>query len=183
MPSATDGFPMLTLNKRAYVFGGNIRMAVYAFEPTTSLWTTLAPMPAGLLLHRAVATVVDKSVLVCGGLALDSPAQSACYTYTVGADVWTQAAHMNTARYAHGMSVYKGMPDRVAFLNADNVHVLQVVCSCTVVGMRTTRIYRRWRRIRRTTLGTHCQRPCLRRTHILHLYNCRDYFHTLQLKM
>ena len=47
----------------------------------------------------------------CGGTVTDllATAQSACYTYSASADVWTPtAANMNTARCQHGMALYKG---------------------------------------------------------------------------
>jgi hypothetical protein len=78
-------------------------------------------MPKALQYHTAVmietrgtsGDVVENSVttaLVCGGattFTADS-AQSACYSYAPDGDAWTNALSLKTARWAHGMAVYKG---------------------------------------------------------------------------
>lgn len=49
------------------------------------------------------------SALICGGLSTleyNSSAQAACYMFTN--NMWTTVASLTTARYGHGMAVYKG---------------------------------------------------------------------------
>ena len=63
--------------------------------------------------HTAVATIATgqgnwSTALVCGGTNESVVALSACYAYSIEADVWMLAAPLNTARWFHGMAVYKG---------------------------------------------------------------------------
>ncbi|CAM6001377.1 unnamed protein product [Sphagnum balticum] len=65
-------------------------------------------MPVPLWWHSAVAIDADTTALVCGGQtsAFANTTQSACYAFSLLTGVWTLAAPMNTARYAHGMQEY-----------------------------------------------------------------------------
>jgi hypothetical protein len=62
-------------------------------------------MQQAVYYHSAVALDTN-TALVCGGMY--TTAQSQCFSYAAEADVWSPAAQMNTARYGHGMAVYKG---------------------------------------------------------------------------
>jgi N-acetylneuraminic acid mutarotase len=58
LPAIVDHFPMLTLNGRPYVFGGDndtITMnTVYAYDSAKKMWNVRAPMPTALSAHTAV---------------------------------------------------------------------------------------------------------------------------------
>ena len=63
---------------------------------------------ASLLITAAVALdTAGDTALVSGGLVVVG-VQSTCYSYVAATDVWSDAAPLTTARYMHGMSVYKG---------------------------------------------------------------------------
>jgi len=112
LPVAMYSFSMITLQARAVVFGGRqagniIADTVYTFN--SSGWTSRASMFQPLWLHTAVA-LNDSCALVCGGQVSTSAgsAQSACYTYSSTMDAWASTnAQLNTARWAHGMVMYK----------------------------------------------------------------------------
>lgn len=83
---------------------------VYTFKD--SAWRTRALMPQALATHAAVG--VDYSTaIVCGGKNRGNQVQSACYLYRVKTNSWLAMPAMNAARYAHGMTVYNGMPCNV----------------------------------------------------------------------
>jgi hypothetical protein len=121
MPAVIDSFPMITLQGRPFVFGGQsqnetlepvtfyIKLnTVYIFDTAKGVWSSRADMPVALQQHNAVATN-NTTGLVCGGIQRFSAIQSACYAYSSNEDVWSSAAPMNTARRMHGMAVYKGV--------------------------------------------------------------------------
>jgi N-acetylneuraminic acid mutarotase len=106
------GFPMLTLYKRPYVFGGygNFNGAVntvYTFE--TGVWSSRANMTQAIAWHTAVAFDTD-TALVCGGKKSNdlTTAQTACNTYKAATNAWTKSADMTAPRWGHGMTMYKG---------------------------------------------------------------------------
>jgi hypothetical protein len=113
LPVAMYSFTMITLQTRPFVFGGRqanniIANTVYTFDSAS--WISRASMLQPLWLHTAVA-LNDSCALVCGGEKSDSAgsAQSACYTYSSTMDAWASTnAQLNTARWAHGMAMYKG---------------------------------------------------------------------------
>jgi hypothetical protein len=114
---------MLTLNSVPFVFGGaqgqnGIRQnKVYMLSQ--GVWTLQSPgMPQPLHSHSAVA-VTDtlntntQSALVCGGVTdygtkVQSTPMCNLYSPAKTSTQWTAVVAMNTARYGHGMAVYKG---------------------------------------------------------------------------
>jgi len=140
LPLAIEFFPMITLHGRPFVFGGctednndgcnRVSNTVYTFD-TSGVWSARASLPVGLHFHTAVANDTLDTALVCGGLTGALYVQSACYTYSLTANAWTQAASLNTARYGHGMAVYKGTKRNCFHL----IVCVQVACLCLVVMM------------------------------------------------
>ena len=110
LPVALAYFPMITLLTRPYVFGGQtssgVVNTVYTFDRANA-WATRTPMERAVFAHTAVALDTN-TTLVCGGIS-NSGVQSACFSYAAAKDVWSPAAQMITARYEHGMAVYKGL--------------------------------------------------------------------------
>jgi hypothetical protein len=110
LPVAMNQFPMINLHTRPYVFGGDasdvIVNTVYTFDASNA-WATRTPMERAVYLHTAL-TLDTNTALVCGG-SNGSAAQSECFSYAATEDVWSPAAQMITARYLHGMAVYKGL--------------------------------------------------------------------------
>ncbi|CAM6004282.1 unnamed protein product [Sphagnum balticum] len=110
LPVALTSFPMITLHTRPYVFGGHAGSVevntVYTLD-TSNAWATRAPMEEAVNSHTAVALDTN-TALVCGGYN-GSAIQSACSSYAATEDVWSPAAQMITARWAHGMAVYKSL--------------------------------------------------------------------------
>jgi hypothetical protein len=120
LPDVMNKFTMITLHTRPYVFGGNaggfLLNTVYTLD-TSNVWTARTPMIFAVYSHTAVALATN-TALVCGGWVWGmgwrdsthpTPALSACSSYSATNDVWSPAAQMNTARYGHGMAVYKGL--------------------------------------------------------------------------
>ncbi|CAM6004277.1 unnamed protein product [Sphagnum balticum] len=111
LPVAMDEFPMITLNTRPYVFGGDAGNyvsvnTVYTFD-TFNEWDTRTPMQQAVRSHTAVALDTN-TALVCGGSHGNAgPALSACFSYAATEDVWSPAAQMITARFGHGTAVYR----------------------------------------------------------------------------
>src|SRR5205823_6104254 len=72
-----------------------------------NVWSARTPMERALADHTAVALDTN-TALVCGG-DNGSALQSACFSYAAASDKWSAAAQLNTARFTHGMAVYKGV--------------------------------------------------------------------------
>jgi hypothetical protein len=116
LPTQLGGHVMLTVTNhhRPYIFGGlNVNLSVLAdvitFDASMGVWSRRAPMPRALFNHRAVALGDGHLwVLVCGGLNGSDSVRAECYEYNISFDTWLRAASLNTARWGHGMSVYKG---------------------------------------------------------------------------
>lgn len=113
LPVAIRNFCLLTIQGRAYVFGGwnddnDIVNTVYSFWTDVG-WLTPSHMPTRLYDHQGVALDNGASVLLCGGLTRlnQTSVTSACYTYS-GGMAWKSLVSMNVARSAHGMTVYRG---------------------------------------------------------------------------
>ena len=110
LPVAMQSFPMITLHTRPYVFGGwtgSVEVNTVYTLNTSNAWATRTPMERAVSDHTAVALDAN-TALLCGGIS-GSGVQSACFSYAAAADVWSPAAQMITARYWHGMAVYKGL--------------------------------------------------------------------------
>lgn len=111
-----DQFAMVTLlidtKDNFFVFGGRssetaISDHVYAFAENK--WINRTSMSTAIYGHTAVNLEIDDTVLVCGGsVNAEGEAQAKCDVYDAIRDKWTVAASMKTARYAHGMAIYKG---------------------------------------------------------------------------
>lgn len=150
LPTALGGHVMLTLSHqhRPYIFGGlNVNLSaladVFEFDPSAGVWSPRAPMPRALFNHRAVA--LDDGhlwALVCGGLMMtaNDSVRAECYAYNVGFDTWVHRPKLNTARWGHGMSVYKG--EHVCTMCARQLTAspTQIVCMCTADRTRRVKV-------------------------------------------
>jgi hypothetical protein len=114
LPTPSSLFVMVTLNNRAYTFGGSSRCdsapSVYMFdgqnwEPTSSI----AGLPYSE--HAGVALDADRA-LICGGFAYKVGScqygVSDCFIYSASSDSWTQAASMAQIQYWHSMVMFEG---------------------------------------------------------------------------
>ncbi|CAM6004274.1 unnamed protein product [Sphagnum balticum] len=163
LPVAMDGFPMITLHTRPYVFGGVTDdgqvNTVYTFE-TSNKWATRTPMEQIVGWPTAVALDTN-TALFCGG-ASGSAVFSACYSYSTTKDAWSPAAQMTTARSGHGMVVYKGL-----FVADHDLHNYSGCAQVAYLSMEDlTQTYVAYHPLKccRSTdrLGQHYQRPCSR---------------------
>ena len=161
LPVAMSSFPMITLHTRPYVFGGfvpgvSLVNTVYTFD-TSNAWATRTPMQRAVRDHTAVALDTN-TALVCGGWDGLS-VQATCYSYSVTKDVWSPAAQMITARYWHGMAVYKGL-----FVADHDLHNYSGCAQVACLSMADFPVpYHPLKCCRSTDgPGQHCQRPCSR---------------------
>jgi hypothetical protein len=176
LPVAMDAFPMITLHTRPYVFGGYRRSSgvvntVYTLD-TSNAWATRMPMKHAVAGHTAVALDAN-TALVCGGSNDGGDSTlSACFSYAATRDMWSPAAQMITARYNHGMAVYKSL--FLADYDLYNCSGCAQVACLFMVDIKVQTFYHLLKCCRSTDgRGRHYQRPCLRAHIISRPCHCR----------
>jgi hypothetical protein len=101
------------------VFGGwtgtRALNTVYTFDTShvtqDSKWRQCTFLKQALFDHSAVAIDTHQSILVCGGSKnyFWGSVQADCRAYAPApVNKWTMVAALNTARFGHGMAVWKG---------------------------------------------------------------------------
>ncbi|XP_055351935.1 kelch-like protein 3 [Paramacrobiotus metropolitanus] len=93
------------LNGRVYVAGGHgyapsvpvaVLSSVDAYDPKSNAWSTLAPLPIGLI--DLVLVPYDGLLYAFGGATMDRQASRAAFAYDPTADDWSRLPDMPTAR-------------------------------------------------------------------------------------
>jgi N-acetylneuraminic acid mutarotase len=115
LPTPLMDFVMVTLNIRAYTFGGIVDCTssspVYMFDGQN--WdpqSSIAGLPYRN--HAGVAIDADRA-LICGGLgyrggSCQDYGVSDCFIYSAMNNSWTQAASMAQIRCSHSMVLFEG---------------------------------------------------------------------------
>ncbi len=105
MPDPRQEVGVAELNGKIYVVGGLPRTnRVQQYDPATSSWKSVAPLPIdGGVDHTAAASVGGK-LYVMGGNTSSGPT-SALFEYDPARDQWTRRASMPTARNALAAAV------------------------------------------------------------------------------
>ena len=112
-------FPMMWASGGKYYIGGGYRSACnsganfWSYDPTTDVWTVLAPIPGGCRHYAATFTIGDK-LYFNGGKADDEPWNlgdtyfSGTFEYDIASNIWTQkASHPNGNMFGHIAWVYQ----------------------------------------------------------------------------
>lgn len=130
--------------------GSSYPTSVQAFDPDSNIWTTVAPMNTGRQWHTATLLTNGK-VLVAGGCSGTTclPVTNAqVQVYDPGANTWTTAASMNTARTYHtatllpnGKVLVAGGYNGSSSLTSAEVYDPVANSWTTVASMNAARIY------------------------------------------
>jgi N-acetylneuraminic acid mutarotase len=119
LPNAVAGIAAVTYEGRIYLFGGshssqmyvpkeNYYDKAYAFDPATSTFESLPPMPVAR--NMAFAGAVEEGLFVIGGMK--SPGATACQRYDPPIRTWTIMAEMPNPRGGHSGVVIRTLPTR-----------------------------------------------------------------------
>jgi hypothetical protein len=171
LPVTLYRFLMLTLHTRPYVFGGVAHdvfvNTVYTLD-TSNAWVSRTSFERAVCWHTGVALDTN-TALVCGGYNGSVPL-STCFSYAATDDAWSPAAQMITARFQHGMAVYKSL--FVANRNLHNYSECTQVACLSMADM-TQIFYHPLKCCPPTDRpGQHCRRPCLRPQGFLRPCHC-----------
>ena len=98
---------MVTLQGKAYGFGGVQDPTFVSMYDGVSVWTSKAAMSLGRKAHAALALDNDRA-LVCGGLA-PSTVVNTCVIYTASTNTWSTAPAMAQARMYFNLVMSEGM--------------------------------------------------------------------------
>ena len=109
---AVENPAVAALNGKLYVFGGSSSAFSGAvtnaavFDPATSAWTTLPPMPVAR--GGATAQAVNGKLYVVGGMDASGASLASVSVYDPATGAWSSAASMGTRRDNPGSAVLGG---------------------------------------------------------------------------
>lgn len=109
---AVENPAVVGFNGKLYVFGGSTQPFSGAvtnatvFDPTTSTWTSLAPMSTGR--GGATAAVLNDNIYVVGGLDANGASLASVEVYNIATNTWNTATPMATRRDNPGSAVIAG---------------------------------------------------------------------------
>ncbi|MGB7925676.1 MAG: kelch repeat-containing protein [Pyrinomonadaceae bacterium] len=112
LPQALQEATVTALNGKVYMIGGSQNQArsnaLYAFDPATHAWTTLAPYPGAPRDHIGVAAV-GNSIYIMGGItSFPSPTVNTVQKYDSISNTWTSVAPLPSPRAGMGVAAING---------------------------------------------------------------------------
>jgi hypothetical protein len=125
LPTPSAFFVMVTLNNRAYTFGGvdcdSSLSPVYMFDGQN--WVTRSSN-VGLPFQEHAGVAIDTNrALICGGYANKGGScqwVSDCFIYSASSDSWITAASMTQDRCSHSMVMFEGERSKTALKSCNN---------------------------------------------------------------
>jgi hypothetical protein len=112
LPNYYIGCAVTLPDGNAYFLGGSSSVAnvpttrVTRFNPTTNTTTTATSMNVARRDHAA--TVVDNTIIVCGGYDATSTSITSCEQSSIGVTSWTNIASLPTTANYHAMVTLNG---------------------------------------------------------------------------
>ncbi|MBD2502153.1 Kelch repeat-containing protein [Anabaena azotica] len=109
---AVENPAVVEYNGKLYIFGGSTQPFSGAvtnsavFDPTTSTWTSIAPMTTGR--GGATAGVLNDHIYVVGGLDAGGASLASVEVYNIATNTWNTATPMATPRDNPGSAVVAG---------------------------------------------------------------------------
>jgi hypothetical protein len=158
LPAARTNLNGTTANGLVYVYGGEDAAfaavnSLYAYNPTTNSWTTLASNPLGTANgnYAPITTYGAGTLMVVGGSTVTAMGafipHASTYFYDIASNSWSNGPALNTARTGHALGTLNdGRVIAYSGLNANPPAVTpstellwpRVVCATPTVAPSTT---------------------------------------------
>ena len=112
LPIAVQEVAVAHLNGLVYLTGGDTSQgrsqALYAYDPSTRVWTSRAPYPGTARDHVGIAAAAQSLYILGGIVAWPAPAVSTVQRYDVVANTWTEVAPLPLPRGSMAVAPING---------------------------------------------------------------------------